>query len=78
MTSVGWLEDETEASLRSALSVAVPELAGLPLRMNPVLMSSNPLWWSSSAVIDESFVVKFAWSDVRASRVWREGCCSSG
>jgi len=73
MTSVGWLEDASEASLRSALSLVAPELARLPLRMSPVLVQPNPLWWSSSAVIDGSFVVKFAWSQVRAERLWREG-----
>ena len=73
MVSVGWLEDASEASLRSALSRAAPGLADLPLRMSPVLTSPNPLWWSSSAVIDESYVVKFAWSEVRAARLWREG-----
>jgi hypothetical protein len=70
---LGWLEDGSEASVRSALALAAPELAGLPLRMNPVLISSNPLWWSSSAVIDEAHVVKFAWSEARAVRLWREG-----
>jgi aminoglycoside phosphotransferase (APT) family kinase protein len=55
------------------LAVGVPELAGLPLRINPRLSSSNPLWWSASAVIDERFVVKYAWSEVRAERLWREG-----
>jgi aminoglycoside phosphotransferase (APT) family kinase protein len=73
MTSVGWLQDATEGSLRSALSVAAPQLAGLPLRMSPFLESSNPLWWSSSAIVDEAFVVKFAWSHARAERLWREG-----
>jgi aminoglycoside phosphotransferase (APT) family kinase protein len=73
MDRVGWLEDASEASLRSALSRAAPGLADLPLRMSPVLSSPNPLWWSSSAVIDESFVVKFAWSQPRAQRLWREG-----
>ena len=40
MTSAEWLEDATEASLRSALSVAAPQLA---LRMNSFVASSNPL-----------------------------------
>ena len=35
--------------------------------------ASNPLYWSSSAVVDGRFVVKFAWSDVRATSLWREG-----
>lgn len=63
MTAFGWLGDATETSLRSALSVVGPQLAGLPLRMRPVLMLSDPLWWSSSAVIDESYTFK-----ARASR----------
>jgi aminoglycoside phosphotransferase (APT) family kinase protein len=31
------------------------------------------MWWSASAVLDERFVVKYAWSEVRAVRLWREG-----
>ncbi|MGH9156716.1 MAG: phosphotransferase family protein [Acidimicrobiales bacterium] len=73
LASLTWLADATEASLRSALGAAAPELAGLALRMNPALVSSNPLWWSATAVVDESFVVKFAWSKLRAVRLWREG-----
>lgn len=72
-TSLTWLPDATAESLRAALGAAAPELAGLPLRMNPFLPSSNPLWWSATAVVDESFVVKFAWSEARALRLWREG-----
>ncbi len=73
MKPVGWLPDPTEESLHAALASAAPELAGLPLRLNRRLPSSNQLWWSASAVVDESFVVKFAWSEVRAMRLWREG-----
>lgn len=71
--SVGWLEDGREASLRSAMAACVPELAGLPIRMNPWHAASDPLWWSSSAVVDDRLIVKFAWSEVRAVRLWREG-----
>jgi aminoglycoside phosphotransferase (APT) family kinase protein len=35
--------------------------------------TSNPLYWSSSAVVDGRLVVKFAWSEVRATSLWREG-----
>lgn len=73
MPFVGWLEDATEDSVRAALAIGAPELARLPLRINPRPASSNPLWWSSSAVVGDSFVVKFAWSEVRAVRLWREG-----
>jgi len=71
--AVGWLKDGTEQSLRAALARCAPRLAGLPIRINPRHVQSNPLWWSSSAVVDERFVVKFAWSEVRAIRLWREG-----
>ena len=72
-TSLTWLPDASEGSLRSALRAAAPELASLPLRRNPFLPSSNPLWWSATAVVDESFVVKFACSEARAVHLWREG-----
>ena len=72
-TSLTWLPDATEGSLRWALGAAAPALASLPLAMNPFLPSSNPLWWSATAVVDESLVVKFAWSEARAARLWREG-----
>lgn len=71
--SVGWLPDGSEESLRSAMGVCAPELANLPIRINPRHPASNPLWWSSSAVVDDRFVAKFAWSEIRAVRLWREG-----
>jgi aminoglycoside phosphotransferase (APT) family kinase protein len=71
--SIGWLADSSEGALRAALATAAPELAGLPIRINPRYTQSNPLYWSATAIIDETFVVKYAWSEVRATRVWREG-----
>lgn len=71
--AVGWLADGTEESLRAAMASCAPHLADLPMRINAQHAQSNPLWWSSSAVVDERFVVKFAWSEVRAIRLWREG-----
>lgn len=73
MSPIGWLPDASEGSLQSALQAVVPELCRRPLRIAPTLPSPNPLWWSSSAVVDGSFVVKYAWSAVRAERLWREG-----
>ena len=55
------------------MAACAPHLAGLPIRINAQHAQSDPLWWSSSAVVDERFVVKFAWSEVRAIRLWREG-----
>ena len=71
--SVGRLRDGTEESLRAAMASCAPQLADLPIRISARHAQSNPLYWSSSAVLDERFVVKFAWSEVRATRLWREG-----
>ena len=73
MSSESWLRDASEGSLRAALRAGVPRLAELPIRINEHLPSSNPLWWSATAFIDERFVVKYAWSEIRAARLWREG-----
>ncbi len=73
VTPVGWLADSSEGALRAALDTVVPELAGSPIKVNPGYRQSNPLYWSASAVIDDRFIVKYAWSEVRATRVWREG-----
>ena len=45
----------------------------MPIRINPRYVQSNPLYWSASAIVDDAFVVKYAWSEVRATRLWREG-----
>ena len=55
------------------MEVCAPELADLPIRIKPRHAAPNPLWWSSSAVVDDRFVLKFAWSEIRAVRLWREG-----
>lgn len=59
--------------MRSALEGLAPDLAHLPITQNERFPQSNPLYWSASAVIDRRFVVKYAWSEVRAWRLWREG-----
>src|SRR3954447_2840581 len=68
----GWRADPGEDGLRRALATIVPDLASLPLRINPRPRQPNPLYWSGSAWIDERFVVKYAWSDIRAERLQRE------
>jgi aminoglycoside phosphotransferase (APT) family kinase protein len=58
--------------LRRALAVVAPDLAVLPLRINHRYSQPNPLYWSTSAWIDDRFVAKYAWSDARAERLRRE------
>jgi hypothetical protein len=78
VTSVGWLADGTEASVRGVLATAAPGLADLLMTISQRPPAADPLWWSSSAVVDGRFVVKFAWSEIRAARLWREGSCWNG
>lgn len=68
-----WVGDPSEEDLRRALATVAPALADLPMRINQRHPQSNPLYWSSSAWLDDRFVIKYAWSEVRAARLQREG-----
>ena len=44
----------------------------LLIEMPSRIVEEDPLWWSSTAVVDEQFVAKFAWSRPAALRVAHE------
>jgi aminoglycoside phosphotransferase (APT) family kinase protein len=67
-----WRSDPGETGLRQALRTIAPELADRPMRLNPRHTQANPLYHSASAWIDDTHVVKYAWSDVRGQRLRRE------
>jgi aminoglycoside phosphotransferase (APT) family kinase protein len=67
-----WLADPSEMSVRQALAAAAPRLAGARIELAGDIATSNPEWSSSTAVIDGSFILKFAWSEPAAMRVLRE------
>lgn len=73
MGSISWLPDSSERSLRDALAGIAPYLAARPIIFTPTVNQPNPLYWSGSAVVDGTFLVKFAWAEAPAVRVWREG-----
>lgn len=69
-----WLAECSAEALRKALQVAAPELSGYPVAVavpDPAA-KADPLWWSSSTVVGERFIVKFAWSRPAALRLARE------
>ena len=69
--AIGWLADGSEAEVRHGLAVS-----GIPVRnvvVRPSDPGSDPLWWSSSAFVNDDLVAKFAWSEVRATVLHREG-----
>src|SRR3712207_6381184 len=63
-----WLPGAIDAALR----VVAPELAGASIVLPDRAAEDDPVWWSSSAVVDNRFVVKFAWSRPAALRVAHE------
>src|SRR5947207_3233025 len=67
-----WLADPSESSVRQAVAAVAPRLANARIELSPDIDTSNPEWSSSTAIVDGSFVVKFAWSEPGATRVLRE------
>ncbi len=72
MDDVGWLPDGSVHDLRTAMAAVVPELSDRPVVLHARVDQSDPLWSSSSATVDDRFVVKFAWSRVAAQRLRHE------
>lgn len=67
-----WLEDRSVESLGRGLARVAPDLAEGQLLLHPWTAQADPTWYSSSATIDGRFVVKFAWSEPAAERLWHE------
>jgi len=69
-----WLAECSAEALGEALRAVAPELSGGPVTV-PVpdpAVKGDPLWWSSSTVVGERFIVKFAWSRPAALRLAHE------
>ena len=69
-----WLAECSAEALGGALQLVAPELSGYLVTV-PVphpAAQADPLWWSSSTVAGERFIVKFAWSRTAALRLARE------
>jgi aminoglycoside phosphotransferase (APT) family kinase protein len=67
-----WTSRPDEEELRRALTRVAPDLASLPMRVNPSVEQQNDFFWGGSAWLDDRYVMKFAWSEARAERVGRE------
>jgi aminoglycoside phosphotransferase (APT) family kinase protein len=71
---VRWLAECSADALRDALRAVAPELSRLSFTVRePVpATKADPLYWSSSAVLGERFIAKFAWSRPAAIRLAHE------
>ncbi|GAA0519612.1 hypothetical protein Ade02nite_80770 [Paractinoplanes deccanensis] len=67
-----WLGEPTVAALRDGLRMVAPELAGGTIVPRGLEPSDDPRWCAASAIVDEGFVVKFAWAEPPARRICRE------
>jgi len=69
-----WLAECSAEALGEALRMVAPELNGyqVAVRAPDPAAQADPLWWSSSTVVGERFVVKFAWSHPAALRLAHE------
>jgi aminoglycoside phosphotransferase (APT) family kinase protein len=64
-----WLDEPTVDALRVALSAVVPGLAGGAIVPRGLEPADDPQWCAASAVVDDRFVVKFAWAWPPALRI---------
>jgi aminoglycoside phosphotransferase (APT) family kinase protein len=69
---IGWLAERSEAALRAALRDVRPDLASERLELPPHLTGSHPDWHRNAAACGDDHLVKFAWSEPAARKLWHE------
>jgi aminoglycoside phosphotransferase (APT) family kinase protein len=67
-----WLDDPTVDAVRNGLRTVAPGLADAAIVPRGLEPSDDPQWCAASAVVDERFVVKFAWAQPPTRRIWHE------
>ena len=69
---VTWLESGSLDQVRWALSQVLPALAERPVVLSDRVITGDPRFFQGSAVVDNAYVVKFAWSEPAARRIVHE------
>ncbi|WP_250030836.1 phosphotransferase family protein [Paractinoplanes maris] len=67
-----WLDEPSVDALRAALRTVAPDLADGTIVTRGLEPSEDPQWCTASADVDGRFVVKFAWAQPPASRIWHQ------
>jgi aminoglycoside phosphotransferase (APT) family kinase protein len=65
-----WLDEPTVDALRAALRTVAPDLAESTIVPRGLEPNDDPRWCAATAVIGGQFVVKFAWAEPPAVRIW--------
>ena len=71
--SVSWLASPSVGELRQAIGQVLPDLAGRPVELIDRVVTHDPRFFQGRAVLDGTYVVKFAWSEPPARRIVHEG-----
>lgn len=71
--SIGWLTSPSAEELRSAIVELMPELGGRSLVLMDRVVTDNPQFFQGRAILDNAYIVKFAWSEPPARRLVHEG-----
>ncbi|TDV56100.1 phosphotransferase family protein [Actinophytocola oryzae] len=64
-----WLDEPTVDALRDALRAVAPDLAEATIVPRGLEPNDDPEWCAATAVVDDRFVVKFAWARPAALRI---------
>ncbi|GIF45924.1 phosphotransferase family enzyme [Asanoa ferruginea] len=67
-----WLAGCSPTILAQAVRAVAPALGGTSIEIRERAVEDDPLWWSSTAVVDGRFIAKFAWSRPAALRLAHE------
>ncbi|GAB3828623.1 phosphotransferase family protein [Dactylosporangium cerinum] len=67
-----WLDEPTLDAVRDGLRRVAPDLADATIVPRGLEPADDPQWCAASAVVDDRFVVKFAWAQPPARRIWHE------
>lgn len=67
-----WLAEPTVDAVRRALRSVRPDLADAAIVPRGLEPDDDPTWCAASAVVDDRFVVKVAWAEPPARRIWYE------
>ncbi|MBM2616803.1 aminoglycoside phosphotransferase family protein [Actinoplanes sp. LDG1-06] len=65
----GWAATPTVEDLRAALRPILPAAAAGTIVPRGLAPSDDPRWCAASAVVDDRWIVKFAWSEQAAQRI---------
>lgn len=69
---MSWLDDPAPDTVRAALGTVAPWLRDESIVVAPRVGADDPEWASSSAVVADRYVAKFAWAEPAARRLHNE------